>query len=511
MSATNSFRATEMAPLTNVHGPFTPHDVRPNETISALVTHPTTGEEIEVQVWRLSPIGLELVDPSGRLAKSKNASIDLKLQMGQQISRLEGLIVDEQSPQGQKTFVCVRLTAPTATRADGTERRKSNRWLCSDQFYPTAVASNPAKYNDFIYFKIKDLSRTGMRLTTSLRNKFIIKGLTFDCLINFPMVTQTSLKIRIENVSVTMEDGKEVLSVGASFDASDKKIFEAISQYVFQFGNLNSIEELRNEGMNVGKVTTAVEFGFARTKEEYDQVLELRRLAYAKAGKVSETTKAEDMADLYDARARIVIGKYKGEVVACARLTFSEFEDRMEQENYVDWPDHLPRRDEMVEVMRACTRPDFKGTDLLLALFRFMALSVVQSKRQWIVICATDELTPLYLKIGFQPTGLSYNHPKLNQIKHSVFIANVPAAMTGKGVSPLYWNVVWGDLAQYLEDYDLIDIDPAMNVRLSLYRLFKPFAMLVRKLTKKRSMRPQGSIRKFDSKENAPTSKKDAA
>lgn len=471
--------------ISSVHGTIVPAEVREGDGIHAKLIVNSGGIHLEktLRVWKMSPLGIELM-ADGLDTLPKGIVVDLEVQIGFHKSVLSGLLVDDIIEENGKRFLHIRLTPRTRERIESVERRTASRWICSDDFFPTGVASNPAKFNDFIYFKIRDISVGGLKIHTSLRNKFIISGMVFDCLINFPMISQIKVQVVVKSVRVELIGGKEVLAIGVTYDTNDRETSSVVAQYLVQFGASASLEELRTQGFATGSISDAVSFSFVRTKEEYDQILELRHIAYRAAGKVDAQTRPEEMADAFDARSRIVIGKYKGQVVASARLIFNQFEDRMEQENFVKWPEQLPRRDEMVEITRACTRPEFRRSDLLIAMFRFIAVTVTHSKRKWIVICATDEMSPLYRRIGFLDQNLSYAHTKLNGLKHNILLANVPDAMAGKTVDFVTWNIVWSGVSSYLGNYSLLQSDQMTNIRLSIFRLLGPLANLIYKLEK---------------------------
>jgi predicted GNAT family N-acyltransferase len=463
---------------TELHSPFAPVDIRPNEPFSCLVRSrdPNNPFEKELPVWRLSPLGLELKVGKEDTMLTKGLPIDLELRIGKSISYLAGLVVDYSSESFNLQTIGIRLIHRPQERPQAVERRKQKRWICSEQYLPTLCALNPGKFNDYLYFTVKDVSETGLRLVTSLRNKFIVMGMKLDCIASFPLVSQTRFTIKINNLGVVEQQGREFLSIGAEIVDGTERTNEIISQYLLQFGLADSIKELRASNLATPSTKNVVQFGFVKTEGEYREVLNLRRQAYVAVGKLAESVKPEDTADAYDARARIAIGKINGQIVVCARLTFNEVDQKMEQEKYVQWRDDLPRREDVVEVMRLCTHPHFRGSDLLMGMFQFVAISVVQSKRPWIVICATDDVLPLYEKIGFKKIGLQYPHAELNNTVHYILTANVPQAMCGKNVSPIVWNLLWSDVSKYLREYNLLTPDPLMHIRLGLYRLMAPFA-----------------------------------
>lgn len=485
-----------------IHGPFVPAEIREGEMIKAKVKSldPEFFFHQEMRVWRISPLGIELVVGEGQHLK-KGAHLALDIQIGFQKTSLDGLVVDELSEEDEHTVLHIRLVPPKTEKSSLIERRTSNRWLCSDQFFPTAVAANPVKFNDFIYFQIKDISFGGFKIQTSLRNKFIIPGLAFDCIVNFPMIAQVNMKLTVRHVRVELENGRESLSLGVTYDTRTKKLLDTIGSYLIQFGSVQSLADVQDSGFLVHNVSDAVSYSFVKTKEEFEEVLKLRFTAYTAAGKVSSDKTHLDMTDHFDAKSRIVIGRYRGEIVCSARLIFHQVGEQMEQEKFVKWDLSLPRPDEVVEIMRACTRPDFRGSDLLIGMFKFMAVTVAQAKKNWIVICATDEMVPFYEQIGFRTVNLSYPHTGLNNVIHHVMIANFLDGMIGKTVGPIPWNLVWADSVSYLSHYEIIEVDPFTQMRLTIYKWFAPLARFLyeRKIharirKAKRKSKPQAEI-----------------
>ncbi len=477
----------------NIHGTIVPTDVRQGEPVRALVKSrdPQIKFNKELRVWKLSPLGVELLIDGKDDILPKGMSIDLELTVGKQVLQFGGLVVDFVAEKLNRNFIGVRLIRKEDRRTGGIERRTEARWLCSDQFYPTVVASNPAKFNDFLYFKVRDISLQGAQLITSLRNKFIIPGMQLECLMSIPMIGQTKMNVLVKHVRTMTLLGSEYLAVGTSLVNPPAVLRGMIGQYLMQFAEIANPRDLVDSGLRPHSVSKAVEFSFVKSEQEYRQVLSLRYAAYKNEDKLAPGATEADMADIYDSRSRIVIGKYRGAIVACARLTFNSYDDKMEQEEFVAWPVDLPRRDESLEIMRACTHPNFRGSDLLSAMFQFIAITTVQAKRRWIIICATPQMCPLYEKIGFSKVGLSYNHAKLNDSPHEVLMADVPAAMMGRNVGPIVWNVLWHDVSKFLREYELITPDPVMAVRVGIYKLLRPLSIFLRYW----SQRPRKSVR----------------
>jgi len=430
-----------------------------------------------VRIWRISPLGLELlVDPKEcRLAVGQLVDIDLRL--GSSVTSLSGLAIVKTTNELGNKIIGVRLVARAPQPFDGTDRRGNPRWICSEQFLPSCVATNPARFGDFVYLRVKEISANGMRLVTSLRNKFLVKGMKLDCVASFPFISQIPIRTTIENVRLTTENGKDYLSVGVSLETLGRQERQIIAQYLIQFGEGASAAELRANGLAPRSIANSMEFSFVRTLEEYQQVLELRLLAYRTAEKIPTTFEATDMADIYDTRSRIVIGKLKGKVVATAALVFHEYHDRLEVEENEPWPKELPRREDMVEIIRLCTHPSYRGQDLLVSIFQFMAVTVTQARRHFVVMSCTKELVPLYKKIGMEAQNIEYRHGKFGDAAHTVLLGNVRKAMSGSVVNPLVWNAVWAPATKYMIEKEILELTPADRWRMTFYRLLGPVSL----------------------------------
>jgi predicted GNAT family N-acyltransferase len=268
------------------------------------------------------------------------------------------------------------------------------------------------------------------------------------------------------------------LSLGLEFVNARPNELSAIAQYLVQFGSTSSLEELRDEGLYPKSVSQAVEYSFVRSEEELREVIALRTQTYAEAGKAGTN---EYSADSYDAKSRIIMGKYKGKLVASARIYFPEHGDLLEHEEYVQLPDECSRRDDLVEVMRICTDPDFRRSDLLFSLFHFIGITCTQAKRHTIVGCATPDLVGIYTRIGFKDTGITYKHPLLNNKDHRLIITDTRRCILGVDVNPMVWNVLWRDTAKYLVDNDFLTQNTLSHMRILLYKALAPLAFLAKR------------------------------
>jgi predicted GNAT family N-acyltransferase len=342
------------------------------------------------------------------------------------------------------------------------------------------MAANPLQFNDFLYFKIRDISKSGLRVITSLRNKFIVPGMEFQTQISFPLTSQISLPLRVARVNLTAEHGKDYLEVGLEFSELSRHHREVIGQYLIQFSDAESLQAIREEGFFPTSLTKGVDYQYIKSADEFKEVLELRLLANSRNGKVPGHYSASDMADIYDTRSRIIVGRYRGKIVGTIRLAFNELGQQLEHENYVNLPPEFPRSEQILECARAATHPDFRGSDLWNTLVQHVAIAAVQAKRPWVLLSTTSELLTMYLRLGFKDTGLRYKHELYPDKEQLVMYVNLREVVVGHGVGPLYWNAVWKSVANHLAQSDTKIASTLASTRVKVYLLLAPFAQILR-------------------------------
>ena len=448
-------------------------------------------ERESCHVSKMSPLGYRVEWPEGKRIDASwlGATVELKVVFpDKQVFIRRGVVVDVSSDARLPQEASIRMIDADAPRLPQIERRRQARWLCSDDFHPTGVASNPAKSNDFILFRVLDISRSGIRLITSLRNNFITRGMRLDVIVSFPMVSQITLGLTVQNLAFISQDEKEYLSIGAEINGLTPRQSSVVAQYVAQFGDVESLRELRESGFDKTGIAGSIEFSVVRTEEDYREVLNLRHLAYLADNKIASAASVHDVSDIHDSHARILMCKFRGKTIATARLTFHEVGDTTEHEEFLAWGSDFPRREESVEVTRACTHPDFRRTGLFFALLRYVAITATQAGRMWVVTSSTEDLVPMYQYIGLRDIGLRYSHPELNDLKHAVLIGSMLDGLSGRSVGPTAWNQIWRHALPYMSNSNSISQDTVSGMRIALYRLMgpllAPFTSIVSKLNR---------------------------
>ena len=452
-----------------LHGSIHPADIRKDDRVHAKLK---IGSVLtDCHVYRLSPFGIEVVVSNENVPK-KGSPTDIELTVEGKTNLFHGTVVESYAPfidSGDK-LVGVRFTNDDESKkGEGAERRASTRWICSEDFYPTAIAPTPGRINDYIYFRIHDISSSGMRMKCSLRNKRLLPEMKLELFSQFPGAENAQIDVSIKRIRIEEEAGKDVLALGVEFDNLSKRAKGSIGQYLMQFSTVASPTDIRSSGFEIESVALGTEFYFLKSHDDYMKALELRRLVHIKEGNITPSTTAEDMGDINDSRSRIIVGKINNEIIATARLRYNESDTPLEHENHLEWPANFPRRDQIVEISRAATHPDYRRGDLFTALWKYMATYALQKQRPYVLIGSTEPLINFYKKCGFKETGHSHGE-EIWTIQQHIMLCNLHEAMLGKDTHPLYWNQLNAPIAKRAIDAGILSPNELDKVRMSAFR-----------------------------------------
>ncbi len=477
-----------------IHGAVHPADVRPGDPILAHLCAPGWPEvRLPSRVWRISPMGVEVVRPRELPHVRVGALVDLTLRIGPHVADFPGLPLLATATERGHELLGFSWGQRPPQRGKG-RMRATARWACQPEFAPTGVAPSAVRYDDLIYFRVVDVSWRGMQLETSLRNKFLVPGVELKSTCTFPTQGEVPLDLRVVHVRVVDRGDRKVLAVGVTYSSRAPDSPQTIGQYLLHFGHGTTVEELRADGFRIRSSSRALDFGSIRTDEEYGEVLRLRRLAYVHARKVSADTKDVEMADAYDARSRILVAKHRGRGVGTARRMFPEpGRDHLNHEDFVRLPPGLPPRDQLVEVFKTCTHPGYRGSDLFYKIIMHAGLVILQSGRRYALMSATDSLAPIYERFGFRRTGVTYQHPAM-RLPHHLMVADVARVVTGADINPLFWNSAGGwELWKFAKLCGVVPTDRWTRARVRLWHLLRPVASVVR-LLYDRKLRARGAV-----------------
>ena len=486
------------SPYQTPHGPMQPEEFDDFAEVAALITR-QGGTAIKAKLKALSPFGVELEPDTGQDLVPVGTSVEVRFNRLGRAVMISGQTTDATlSPK--RLFV--RACARRRTTA-GVDIRLNRRFFCDPLYAPTGIASNPLRFNDTIYFRVRDISSQGLRILTSLRNKYIFVGHELNCSFTFPLLGNTpNCQMRVSSVSVTKETPSEALAVGLKFVASSQSFVQMAGRYLLQFGKLDdgtapSPKDVKSAGFTGTSAGKALELDYARTPEEYDEVLNLRLDAFRAVVDTPPDAKAKDWGDHFDAKARILTVRYRGKLVASCRLIMAAPDGPLEHDALVQLPNTLPDRKLIVEVSRTCTHPAYRGDDLLMMLFRHIVLNSLESGRRFMMANCVKNLLPIYERVGCKYTGVKFRHATDGN-EHYVFLGDLSAMLLGRGISPLAWSLLCGSMWQHVKHLCETEATSWDRLRLGFYRKLQPLTHKIIKYYERPKKRKAGEKRNLE-------------
>jgi hypothetical protein len=104
------------------------------------------------------------------------------------------------------------------------------------------------------------------------------------------------------------------------------------------------------------------------------------------------------------------------------------------------------------------------------------------------LISTIAELKDFYNKVGLPDTGISYTHPQFQGTQH-ILLGNAYDMLLGKTSHPVYWNIVWRKVFDYLVETGMLDPEPIDRIRLRLYKAIFPIAKIAFGMGKSQNQR----------------------
>lgn len=457
-----------------------PTDAKTIDAISAKVKpRDSSGEFESTRVRSSNPLGIELVVPDF-LELRKGLLLDVQLQVARQSTSFEGIVVDISEDASNLRIAGVRLFRRKSHPFKNKNRRNTARWLCSSQYYPVATCPNPAEFNDFLYLRIKDLSATGFRAITSLRNKFLVPGMELSLQISFPMIGHISTTAAIARADLTAEEGKDYLELGLKFGDTSKTDRATIGQYLNQFGESELLDDPVADELGITPAGGGLNYKFVKTETEFEEAIKLRRLASKPAVEDREFLSSTSGSDIYDARSRIISWNYRGRCVCTARVTFCDNADTLPIQKRLKLPAEFPRNDQIAELSAIAIHPDFRAADLIANVLQRCSIICLQAKRSFMVIAAPDTHVGSYEQFGLTDSGLKRPQAEVRGRTDSILYGDIREIVSGKTTGIFTWSALWKPVLDYTADANTINTYISHTSRLKAYNLLAPLAGIAR-------------------------------
>ncbi len=338
-----------------------------------------------------------------------------------------------------------------------------------DRIAMKAVTRHPYYYNEDVILTI----------TAIARNDCTVECLDPEFLVFPAMPISMALHIfQSQNNAVSGRVTWQEITPGKTrFGMVIEKLTEttrnAVAAYLFHLHDWKPIE-LRSLGFDFKGYRPLIKFRSMRTHDQYLEVLKLRRSAYLSAGKIDKNCTDGDLASDLDRKSRIVLAYHHERLVGTVSLLFPDRENMIldtEKTFTGGYPIRLPLKQTMIEVARLCITPDYRATDILHGIFEQIYRILITSGREYILSSTDDRMWPLYRRIGFKKTGMSYDHPVLKGIRHHVMLLHKDSLLFGKGISPFVWLKFFMHMTDHLLSIGALRLSHGQKARVLMMKI----------------------------------------
>lgn len=332
------------------------------------------------------------------------------------------------------------------------------------QDYLRGQFDHPFFYRQNFYFNIEKLSARG----------FTVSGIDAACVLFSGMRLTLRLGVIESECSVEAivsgvvpdEEGRQRCFLRIA-DGLTTSVERHLSQYCFHYLKCTP-KALRAAGMRSYYVKDLVQFKFVETQQEYEDVLSLRRRNYAAVRKVDFDAPLKKLSYFFDRYSRILVVYHQGKAIGTATIIIGkrgiqpmEVEVLMAESDF----HQLPPYEKMFEVAALCLDKGYRDTDILHGMFEQVYKYAIMHGRQYLVISSDKYLLDMYKTVGFQDTGFSFVQPKYRNLKMNVLCMDAMTTKWGKGMNPITWWGVWGNVSLYLHQRRILHYSPVEKMR----------------------------------------------
>jgi hypothetical protein len=325
----------------------------------------------------------------------------------------------------------------------------------SRSFPITGSVYKPYLFYERVVVRILTITDKYFKLEFADSEVLIFPGIKFEFFVSSPSANFKPILFEALESEVSKD---KRLTIKAKVLDLPKLVNAWLGQYLV-FHIEASPKDVRDLGFNVKHLSNGFRFRFVKTEDEYQEVLKLRFHAYKEAGKVAEGKTHVDMVAKLDSYSRIMAVYHGLKLIGSVAIAFPPNEHVIldtEQGFPGGYPKKIPPKIELVEFSRLCTDPAYRKTDLLVRMFEYTYKAVHCGNRGYFLSSTDDKLWPLYKKLGFKKTGMSYAHPYLAGLRHHVIIGKKTTPDSAFGIDPLSWNYLWRDMGSFLASRRLV-------------------------------------------------------
>lgn len=332
--------------------------------------------------------------------------------------------------------------------------KRAGRFISNAINSPIISSSDPLDPNRIIYFKVLNASRTGMLLCTSLSNKHLFPGMEMKgAVLDIPGMGKSDVDLFVENSRPS--DDRQTVLYGVSIKGTAHNFHVLMTKYLSNLGQAEEgqdrIELLAKENSLHKNLRRHLTIREISSEREYEAVLKLRLLGYSRAGKIRDGLSWKDMGEGLDTEGLILGAYLGGQLIASCEFRLAKTHGLRLAEKF-NLKNFNISMQNLAEINKLVVHPNAQRSDVVLGIFqRIHAIGMLNGQPDGLVV-AEDKLIPLYMRLGFQSLGVSYQHPVKEDTKLTLMLIRGNTYATSEGMNPYAWAVAFEETQKFFDE-----------------------------------------------------------
>ncbi|HEY1247408.1 MAG TPA: hypothetical protein VGE97_00330 [Nitrososphaera sp.] len=342
-----------------------------------------------------------------------------------------------------------------------TAERRHKRITTKDNFKPFLWVSDPFHLSRIVNFQVENFNVDGLQLRTSLCNKHIIVGSTLE---NSQLLLPGIGVLTVDLVICNAFSKDKHLIFGCHFQSINKQALEMLAQYAIIGGenlpaHLSQRKALlKAAGLTTRSLSKPCTIKVVETRQELEQILDVRFAAYKAAAKTPPDATSEMMEDEYDTLSIIYCAKYGPDVIATMRANISKNEgQKFPFETYFGSCKSLEiSRFTSCEISRLAILPEFQGSDLFIGFGKVIVQMLVKLCLDTMFCVTTNKLSPMYQRVGAERVAAPVRHPILANEFLNLYRIKTSSLLTGSNIEFEVWRKISEEAISHLTYYGFL-------------------------------------------------------
>ncbi len=430
------------------------------------------GKEYSAQVYDLNPQGVGILLPQSSEASNLKAGDTAMLRVDSGSRESIGALVTIVNQQGVRLRdqdyqkLGCSFQESRSFRADQEAYSPDGYFPLPPDFQPFATTTSPFTFRNELSFRVAAIDAQGMILSTSKRNRELVPGLGLDFLIQLVHLNTHRVGATVEAIHIPLESRHFYLK--ARFHKPSYALLRDVSEYILCYSDQATPKALREAGLPVDGIDSAIRVSYAKTDAEMLEVFRLRHLVAVAEGRIGADTPPEEMRDAFDDYSRQLLFWVGPRPIACARLIFvSRQKERSEISQFIEIP---PKywRENFVEVSRFAIHPDFRGGDVYINMIRHSTRIALEAGMAYAFADCRPFLLKVYKRIGAIDTGLCISHPFYpGEPMHVIYFDGKKLSFRARGKFT-YWSKVILPIFDFGSRRGRMHLNPLMRAQIVL-------------------------------------------